>query len=410
MTTSPMISIEGVGQPVGQNAAGQGVELVPFGAERLDGAVRQFQETLAGPAFAAAPAVGEKLWKDALSALGGFDARSPAGPKASAETLLAVIRENLAMETPLPLTLPDGLAVKAADAPQATVAAPGEVVGKDGSGLDAVTASGVAAEAAGSPVAAPLASELPLPVEKPAAGTDLSVVRAQTAATGTVATTDGTRVAEVASFVGRPMAAGTDGKLAASEGAAAVSAEDGLAAVGRYDNGRRSSGRPAVRSPRATAGAKAVRRSEAESREMVATLPTAPLAAPVNVVETAPAVGVQPVGSTVAASVNAKVEAVSNAQVLIEAAEAVAETIMVSPGLLRGDGEVSVRLKPDVLQGTQIRVVSESGRLTVSFLPTVESMALMLERCQGQLVQHLATHVPSVRIAVKVKKVANETV
>ena len=87
---------------------------------------------------------------------------------------------------------------------------------------------------------------------------------------------------------------------------------------------------------------------------------------------------------------------------LIVIAEAVADRILVSPGLMQGDGEVRVLLKPDVLQGTEIRVVAENGTVNVNFIPATPEVAVLLERNQPMLVQHLATHVPSVRLGVSV--------
>ena len=95
------------------------------------------------------------------------------------------------------------------------------------------------------------------------------------------------------------------------------------------------------------------------------------------------------------------VEAVGSKD-LIVIAEAVADRVLVSQGLMQGDGEVRVLLKPDVLQGTEIRVVSENGAVTVNFIPATPEIAALLERNQPLLVQHLATHVPSVRLGVSV--------
>lgn len=89
-------------------------------------------------------------------------------------------------------------------------------------------------------------------------------------------------------------------------------------------------------------------------------------------------------------------------QELIGIAEAVADRVLVSPGLMQGEGEVRVLLKPDVLQGTEIRVVSENGTVNVNFIPATPEIAALLERNQPLLVQHLATHVPSVRLGVSV--------
>ena len=108
--------------------------------------------------------------------------------------------------------------------------------------------------------------------------------------------------------------------------------------------------------------------------------------------------------AAVSASAASKVEVATSAEVLIEAAEAVADTLTVSPGLLRGEGEVRVKLKPDVLQGTEIRIVVANGTLTVNFIPTVENMAVLLQACQPQLVAHLAERIHNFQIAVTVRR------
>ena len=93
------------------------------------------------------------------------------------------------------------------------------------------------------------------------------------------------------------------------------------------------------------------------------------------------------------------------AQVLIEAASAVADTIVVSPGLLRGAGEVQVQLRPDVLEGTVIQIsTTASGSLTVQFMPVTENMAELLEKCAPQLVTYLSERIHSVQVAVNVKR------
>ena len=114
-------------------------------------------------------------------------------------------------------------------------------------------------------------------------------------------------------------------------------------------------------------------------------------------------VAVEPV-QVVAARVVHQVVA-TPAQVLIEAASAVADTIVVSPGLLRGTGEVQVQLRPDVLEGTVIRISTTApGSLTVQFTPVNENMAALLEKCAPQLVTYLSERVHSVQIAVNVKR------
>ena len=114
-------------------------------------------------------------------------------------------------------------------------------------------------------------------------------------------------------------------------------------------------------------------------------------------------VAVEPV-QVVAARVAHQVET-TPAQVLIEAASAVADTIVVSPGLLRGAGEVQVQLRPDVLEGTVIQIsTTASGALTVQFTPVTEKMAELLEKCAPQLVTYLSERIHSVQIAVNVKR------
>ena len=114
-------------------------------------------------------------------------------------------------------------------------------------------------------------------------------------------------------------------------------------------------------------------------------------------------VAVEPV-QVVAARVAHQVVA-TPAQVLIEAASAVADTIGVSPGLLRGAGEVQVQLRPDVLEGTVIQIsTTASGSLTVQFMPVTENMAELLEKCAPQLVTYLSERIHSAQIAVNVKR------
>ena len=114
-------------------------------------------------------------------------------------------------------------------------------------------------------------------------------------------------------------------------------------------------------------------------------------------------VAVEPV-QVVAARVAHQVMA-TPAQVLVEAASAVADTIVVSPGLLRGAGEIQVQLRPDVLEGTVIGISTTSpGELTVNFTPATENMAVMLEKCASQLVTYLSERIHNFQIAVNVKR------
>ena len=93
------------------------------------------------------------------------------------------------------------------------------------------------------------------------------------------------------------------------------------------------------------------------------------------------------------------------AQVLVDAAAAVADTITVSPEVLRGASEVQVQLRSDVLEGTVIRIATTvPGTLTVQFTPVTENMAALLEKCAPQLVTYLSERIHNVQIAVNVKR------
>ena len=108
---------------------------------------------------------------------------------------------------------------------------------------------------------------------------------------------------------------------------------------------------------------------------------------------------VAPVGVVTSA---APTREISQSEVLIAAAESVAETILVTPGLLKGDGEIRVQLKPDVLAGTEIQLSVTGRSIEVSFLPQTQDMGVLIERCLPQLEQHLAERVHAFAISAKV--------
>ena len=144
--------------------------------------------------------------------------------------------------------------------------------------------------------------------------------------------------------------------------------------------------------------------SEPEDAAASVVLQAAPIAvAPEPQVIDVRNVAVEPV-QVVAARVAHQVAATPT-QVLIEAASAVADTIVVSPGLLRGSGEIQVQLRPDVLEGTVIHISTTApGALTVQFTPTTENMAALLEKSAPQLVAYLSEHVHNFQVAVNVKR------
>lgn len=91
--------------------------------------------------------------------------------------------------------------------------------------------------------------------------------------------------------------------------------------------------------------------------------------------------------------------------VLVEAATAVADTLLVSPGLIRGEGEILVQLKPDVIEGSQIRISVQGKTLDVAFLTPTEQLTQMLTTRLPELQQHLVAALPafSFKVSVGVK-------
>ena len=151
---------------------------------------------------------------------------------------------------------------------------------------------------------------------------------------------------------------------------------------------------PAVRGP----GAKPV---EPDADVLVAA-GVAPQAAPVSAAFQPAAV--EPPVAVVAVDAVARIQKMSETEVLVQAAEAVADTILVSPGLLRGQGEVRIQLRPDVLDGTEIRIAVSGRQMDVEFAPRTQDMAAVIERCRPQLEQHLAGRIHSFQIAVVVQR------
>jgi len=87
---------------------------------------------------------------------------------------------------------------------------------------------------------------------------------------------------------------------------------------------------------------------------------------------------------------------------LVEAASQVADTIMVTPSLVRGEGEITIRLKPTVLDGSEIRLEAKGTSITVAITPATPSAAQVIVQSQAQFEQALVERLPSFQIAVTV--------
>ena len=138
---------------------------------------------------------------------------------------------------------------------------------------------------------------------------------------------------------------------------------------------------------------------------------SAPSALPVSFVvpevsapAAAPAAPVTAVEAVVAAFTPSAARAVEPVQVLVEAARAVADTLLVTPGLLRGEGEIRIQLRPDVLDGTEIHIVVAGRQLTVAFTPPTPDLVALIEQSRPQLTAHLAERIHSFQIAVDVRR------
>ena len=97
-------------------------------------------------------------------------------------------------------------------------------------------------------------------------------------------------------------------------------------------------------------------------------------------------------------------KAAAPADVLVRAAEEVADAILVSPGLLRGEGEIRIQLKPDVLDGSEVRISVEGRQLGVELLPVAADTAAFIERNLPQLQQMLSARVHAFTVGVSMRR------
>ena len=94
---------------------------------------------------------------------------------------------------------------------------------------------------------------------------------------------------------------------------------------------------------------------------------------------------------------------------LVEAATQVADTILVTPSLVRGEGEITIQLKPTVLDGSEIRLEAKGSSITVAITPATPSAAQVIVQAKVQFEQTLAERIPSFQIAVSVESLNLKT-
>ena len=122
-----------------------------------------------------------------------------------------------------------------------------------------------------------------------------------------------------------------------------------------------------------------------------------PAAAPMAAAESVPQQA-GPVQTAAVPDAAARVTAMLRA-----AADAVAASVQVSPDLARtGTGEIRVRLRPDVLDGSSVRFEASGGDLKITLYPATQAAAAVLEAHLERFRTHLAERVANWRINVGV--------
>ena len=109
-----------------------------------------------------------------------------------------------------------------------------------------------------------------------------------------------------------------------------------------------------------------------------------------------------PQGVTSVSDVN--VAATARTQNLVEMVDKVCASIQASFSEIRGQGEVRIQLKPDMLDGTVVHLVASGKTMTVTFQPATSEAQRVLENNITQFEQHLAGSIHNYQIAVSVRK------
>ena len=78
-----------------------------------------------------------------------------------------------------------------------------------------------------------------------------------------------------------------------------------------------------------------------------------------------------------------------------EIVEAVSAQIEVTPSLIKGEGEIVLRLKPTVLDGSEIKLTAKNGELSIVVAPTTSHATQIVSNNIPQLERALAEHMPA---------------
>ena len=137
---------------------------------------------------------------------------------------------------------------------------------------------------------------------------------------------------------------------------------------------------------------------DGESTNPVPQLQAAPVAVPVTSADTAPTTAAAPVAIEIDPAAST-----ARTRELVEAANQVADTILVTPSLVHGEGEITIRLKQTVLDGSEIRLEAKGAAILVAITPTTPSAAQAITQAKVQFEQTLAERIPSFQVTVSVE-------
>ncbi len=171
-----------------------------------------------------------------------------------------------------------------------------------------------------------------------------------------------------------------------------------------------SAAAPKVGAPQAADTSKAplsARRVSEKSKNQAAKEAEASQYVQPQTVPLANAVGAAPQVERVSAAGVSQAAETARTREIVQTVEAICDTILVSPGIMKGEGEIQIQLKPQVLDGTEIKLAVHGRELSIDFSPASTDAQQILERNLPMLEQHLASRIHNYQIAVALKKGKN---
>ena len=93
--------------------------------------------------------------------------------------------------------------------------------------------------------------------------------------------------------------------------------------------------------------------------------------------------------------VAASARTIAIAQAVDKVVEAVSAQIEIRPSIVNGEGEIVIRLKPTVLDGSEIKLAAKDGILSMEITPATSQAEQIVARSVPQLERALAEHIPA---------------